>query len=142
MNSKNYQEDRKVKIPAAIHFLRLGYDYQSNHESQKNNSFNYDVNICKKRFEILKNINHKDFTTEEINSIISEISETINKNDNGKQFFDWLINPKHRVKLVDFDYIYNNNFAIIPELPFYNQDNSKSFRPDITILINGIHYHF
>ena len=45
-----------------------------------------------------------------------------------------------RIKLIDFENISNNDFAVVDELPFCITKGTEegSFRPDITILINGI----
>ena len=33
----------------------------------------------------------------------------------GKEFYNWLINPNDRVKLIDFEDINNNDFAVVDE---------------------------
>ena len=42
----------------------------------------------------------------------------IKNNDLGREFYNWLINPLDKVKLIDFDNIENNDFAVVDELPF------------------------
>ncbi len=46
----------------------------------------------------------------------------------------------YRVKLIDFDDITKNDFAVVDELPFSVEEGTEkgSFRPDINILINGM----
>ena len=60
----------------------------------------------------------------------------------GRAFYRWLINPHDKPILVDFEHIENNNFAVVDELTFGKEGSESekegSFRPDITILINGI----
>jgi len=60
----------------------------------------------------------------------------------GKAFYRWLTNPQDRVRLIDFDDLSKNNFAVVDELTFGKEgaesDKEGSFRPDITVLINGI----
>ena len=60
----------------------------------------------------------------------------------GKAFYRWLINPQDKAKLVDFEEPGNNDYAVVCELTFGKEgtENEKdgSFRPDITVLINGI----
>lgn len=44
------------------------------------------------------------------------------------------------MKLIDFDNVLNNDFAVVDELPFAIEKDTDdgSFRPDINILINGM----
>ena len=61
----------------------------------------------------------------------------LKNNDLGKEFYNWLIDPKDKVKLIDFEDISKNDFAIVDELPFSLIEGTEegSFRPDINILI-------
>lgn len=132
-----FNEDTRVKIPATIHFLRLGYDYQS----LKSSEIDFNTKIFKKRFKkSIEKINGKCFSEEEIEKIISKIDKVIKNNDLGREFYNWIINPLEKVKLIDFENIENNDFAIVDELSFniVEGTNEGSFRPDINILINGI----
>lgn len=132
-----FNEDTRVKIPATIQFLRLGYNYQSLKEAD----IDFNTKIFINRFKpALEKINNKAFTFDEIKSILTDINNVIRNNDLGKEFYYWLINPIEKVKLIDFDNIENNDFAVVDELPFNIQEDSQegSFRPDINILINGI----
>lgn len=129
-----FNEDTRVKIPATIQYLRLGYSYQS----LKNAEINPDTRIFVNRFKpALENINKKKFKDYEIEILLQEINSVIKNNDLGKEFYEWLINPLDKVKLIDFDDIYNNDFAVVNEL-FFGEQEKGSFRPDINILINGI----
>lgn len=134
-----FNEDTRVKIPATIQFLRLGYDYQS----LKDIDLHTETRIAVNRFKpAIEKINGRSFSDEEIQAIIADIFSVIKNNDLGKAFYKWLINPQDRVKLIDFDCIENNNFAVVDELTFGKEgtesEKEGSFRPDITVLINGI----
>lgn len=132
-----FNEDTRVKIPATIQFLRLGYDYQS----IKNVDVDFNTKIFINRFKTsLEKINKRKFSDDEITSILSDIDNVIKNNDLGKEFYNWLINPIDKVKLIDFDNIENNDFAVVDELPFSIEEGTEegSFRPDINILINGM----
>ena len=132
-----FNEDTRVKIPATIQFLRLGYDYQS----IKNVDVDFNTKIFRNRFKTsLEKINKRKFPDDEITSILSDIDNVIKNNDLGKEFYNWLINPIDKVKLIDFDNIENNDFAVVDELPFSIEEGTEegSFRPDISILINGM----
>ena len=132
-----FNEDTRVKIPATIQFLRLGYNYQSLRQAD----VDFNTKIFVNRFKpALEKINNRDFTYDEIKLILSEINSVIKNNDLGKEFYKWLINPTERVKLIDFDNIEDNDFAIVDELPYCVVEGTEegSFRPDCNILINGI----
>lgn len=132
-----FNEDTRVKIPATIQFLRLGYNYQSLREADIDFNTKIFINRFKPALEI---INGKKFTYDEIKAFLTDINNVIKNNDLGKEFYNWLINPLDKVKLIDFDTITNNDFAIVDELPFSVVEGSEegSFRPDINVLINGI----
>lgn len=134
-----FNEDTRVKIPATIQFLRLGYNYQSLREAD----LDFNTKIFINRFKpALEKINRRKFSYDEIKEILVEINNVIKNNDLGKEFYNWLINPLDKVKLIEFDeeHFMNNDFAVVDELPFSIIEGTEegSFRPDINILINGI----
>lgn len=129
-----FDENTRVKIPATVQFMRLGYNYQS----LKDIDIHSDTRIALNRFKpAIERINGRTFSDEEILSIASEIHATIKNNDMGQAFYKWLVDPHDKVKLIDFENIKNNDFAVVNEL-FFGPEEKGSFRPDITILINGI----
>ncbi len=132
-----FNEDMRVKIPATIQFLRLGYDYQSLREAD----IDFNTKIFINRFKpVLERINGREFSFDEIKEILFEINSVIKNNDLGKEFYNWMINPLERVKIFDAQNWKNNDFAVVDELPFSVIEGTEqgSFRPDINILINGI----
>ncbi len=134
-----FNEDTRVKIPATIHFLRLGYDYQSLADDSLRIEFN--TKIFVERFKAsIEKINGVSLSKEELNQLLIDIHKMLKNNDLGKEFYSWIINPQDRLKLIDFDNIEKNDFAVVDELPFTVIEGSEegSFRPDINILINGI----
>lgn len=129
-----FNEDTRVKIPAAIQFLRLGYEYQS----LKDMEIDSETKIAVNRFKpALEKLNGKTYTLEETAQVLSEINSVIKNNDLGKEFYHWLIHHGHRPKLIDFEHPENNDFAIVCEL-WFGEERTGSFRPDINILVNGI----
>jgi type I restriction enzyme R subunit len=132
-----FNEDTRVKIPATIQFLRLGYEYQSMREAD----IDFHTKIFINRFKpALERVNGRQFSYNEIKEILTDINHVIKNNDLGKEFYNWLVNPLERVKLIDFKDFTNNDFAVVDELPFSIVAGTEegSFRPDINILINGI----
>ena len=134
-----FNEDMRVKIPATIQFLRLGYEYQS----LKDIDLHTETRIAVNRFKpAIEKINGRAFSDTEITTLLSEIHSTIRNNDMGKAFYRWLINPQDKIKLVDFVNIESNDFAVVDELTFGKEgtegDREGSFRPDVNVLINGM----
>lgn len=134
-----FNEDTRVKIPATIQFLKLGYNYQSLKDDKLDLDFNTKIFI--NRFKpAIEKINNTKLSYDDIKQLLDEINNLIRNNDLGKEFYYRLINPQDKLKLIDFDNIENNDFAIVDELPFSITPESDvgSFRPDINILINGM----
>lgn len=133
----HFNEDTRVKFPATIQFLRLGYDYQS----LKGARIDFDTKIFIDRFKTsLEKINKREISNDELFNLLAEINTLIKNNDLGKEFYRRLLSSEHSIRLLDLDDYKNNNFAIVNELPFSIKEGTEegSFRPDINILINGI----
>lgn len=134
---RKFNEDTRVKIPATLHFMRLGYSYQS----LKDADVDFDTKILVNRFKpAIEKINRRDYSNSEIESLLQEIHELIRNNDLGRAFYKRLTDTTAETRLIDFDDIGRNDFAVADELPFTVKRDSEegSFRPDIVILINGM----
>ena len=67
---KHFNEDTRVKFPATIHFLRLGYNYQS----LKDATIDFDTKIFVNRFKpALEKINNRVIEKEELFQLIADI---------------------------------------------------------------------
>ncbi len=133
----HFNEDTRVKLPATIHFLRLGYNYQP----LKGSNIDFETKIFVDIFKSsLEKINNRNIEDSEIFKLLKEINLMLKNNDLGKEFYNRLISIEHNIKLLDLDNYFNNTFTVVDELPFSVKENSQegSFRPDINILINGI----
>jgi type I restriction enzyme, R subunit len=139
MNRKKFNEDTRVKLPALLHFKRIGYDYQTKKVKEgeidkRNNIF---ISIFKSSIE---RINDKEFSDSKIEELLKEIySLTNNSVDKGESFFDRLT-MGNAIKLIDLEHPENNDYRVVSELPFYG--DRINFRPDITVLVNGIPLSF
>ena len=134
-----FNEDIRVKIPATIQFLRLGYEYQS----LKDVDLHAETRIAVNRFKpSIERINGRTFDDEEIYTLLDKIHSIIKYNDMGKAFYRWLTDPADGVRLIDFEHIENNDFAVVTELTFGKEgtegEKEGSFRPDVNVLVNGI----
>lgn len=134
---KHFNEDTRVKFPATVQFLRLGYEYQS----LKDVKIDFNTKIFHDRFKAaLEKINGRSIDSGELFQLIADITRMIKNNDLGKEFYYRLLSSEYPIKLIDFENIENNDFAVVDELPFSIKESTEegSFRPDINILINGM----
>ena len=127
-----FNEDSRVKIPALLHLARLDYQYiprnQHSNRIEKNNIFPI---IFK---DGIKNIN-PNISDDEVNKLLEEISVSLEFDDLGRDFYQRLTSSSG-IKLIDFENFEKNLFHFTTELVY--KSGEEEFRPDITILINGI----
>ena len=126
-----YNEDTRVKIPSILHLTRLGYNYLS----LKNSSWDIDTNIFTDIFKASIEKINKSINDLDSNKVFEEVSLLLDYEDLGKAFYQRII-EKSGIKLIDFENFENNSFHIVTELTYKNSD--EEFRPDITLLINGM----
>ena len=130
-NKMIFNENSRVKIPALLHLLRLGYQYIP----QRLQLRREDTNIFESIFlESLSKINPNS-TQEELSRVLDEISFELDYEDLGRKFYERLT-ATSGIKLIDYSNFNNNSFHVTTELTCKNGD--EEFRPDITILINGM----
>lgn len=125
-----FNENTRVKIPAILHIIRHGYTYlplSSKKWDTKTNIFS-DIFL-----EQICNINQ--ITLDEGLKIYDEILLKLDNEDLGKAFYE-MLTARSGVRLIDFDNISNNSFHVVTELTYKNGD--EEFRPDITLLVNGM----
>lgn len=126
-----FNENSRVKIPAILHLMRLGYTYIPLNKQNRRE----DTNIFEDIFiESLQRIN-PDVLKDELFRELDEISLELDYEDLGRKFHQRLT-ATSGIKLIDFKNFKNNSFHVTTELTYKNGD--EEFRPDITLLINGI----
>lgn len=125
-----FNENTRVKIPAILHLCRLGYKYISLKGAKWDLETNIFVDIFK---DSIKKIN-ADVDDEDIKRLYDKISLSLDNEDLGKQFYEMML--LNSIKIIDFDNFNNNSFHVVTELTCKNGDDE--FRPDITLLINGM----
>jgi type I restriction enzyme, R subunit len=125
-----FNEDTRVKIPAILHLCRLGYKYVS----LKNSKWDIETNIFTDIFkESIEKIN-PGVEPDEIKRQFDKITLALDNEDLGREFYNMLIT--NDVKLIDFQNFENNSFNVVTELTCKNGE--EEFRPDLTLLINGM----
>jgi len=126
-----FNEDSRVKIPAILHLARLGYSYILRNKQQRIEETNIFPDIFK---ESIARIN-PNAAKEDIDRQLDEITLKLDYEDLGSDFYR-AITATSGIKLIDFSNFNNNSFHVTTELTCKNGEDE--FRPDITILINGM----
>ena len=72
---------------------------------------------------------------DDIDRLLQDVFLLLDNEDLGKAFYEKLISNSG-TKLIDFNDFDNNTFNVITELTYKNGE--EEFRPDITLLINGM----
>ncbi|RYY90234.1 MAG: type I restriction endonuclease subunit R [Chitinophagaceae bacterium] len=127
-----FNEDSRVKLPALLHLARLGYTYIPRKEHDKRLE---ETNIFPEIFsQSLTRIN-PDAHPAEIERLLQEIVLKLDYDDLGRDFYK-LLTASSGIRLIDFSDFSNNSFHVTTELTCKKEDDE--FRPDITILVNGM----
>lgn len=127
----SFNENTRVKIPAILHLCRLGYSYLSLTNSKRHDETNIFTDIF---HESVKRIN-SDIPDIDTKRVLEDISLMLDNDDLGKSFYQ-LLTANSGIKLIDYKDFNNNIFHVVTELTYKNGDDE--FRPDITLLINGM----
>lgn len=126
----NHNEDSRVKIPAILHLARLGYTYLSLKQAKRDTDTNIFTDIF---LESVARLNPH-LLSDDIQRHYEKLSLVLDNEDLGKEFYNMLFTSE--VKIIDFDNLHNNSFHVVTELPCINGEDE--FRPDITLLVNGM----
>jgi type I restriction enzyme R subunit len=126
-----FNEDTRVKIPALLHLTRLGYDYLS----LKDSDWDTRSNIFSDVFTAAITRLNPETPGADVQRTLDDIHLDLQNDDLGKAFFKRLT-ARTGLRLFDFENPDNNSFHVVTELPFINGEDE--FRPDITLLINGM----
>ncbi|GAA8890654.1 type I restriction endonuclease subunit R [Helicobacter pylori] len=121
-----HNEITRVQIPALMHLAELGYNFIS----QKNKpNLDTATNILIDSFiQAFNQLNPN--PTKNAQETLAEIKKRLNYDDLGKSFYEYLLKSEYQI--IDFYNPNNNLYEMMTELPY------KSFRPDITLFINGL----
>lgn len=126
-----FSEDTRVKIPALTHLTRIGYTYRSLRQLNLDAETNIDTTTFAKK---LREFN-EGITDVEIDLFLGKIRMMLNNDDLGREFYEKILSNK-TYTVIDYDNAQNNVWECVTELPCEN--GGDSFRPDITLLINGL----
>ena len=126
-----FNEDSRVKIPAILHLTRLGYTYLSLKGLKWDESSNIVPSIFRKSVSAL----NPSATPVEIETALGQLNLLLDNEDLGKQFYE-KITETSGLKIIDFENFNRNSFHVVTE--FTCKKDDEEFRPDITLLINGL----
>lgn len=126
-----FSEDSRVKIPCILHLIRLGYRYLS----LKNASWDEETNIFPELFRSAIARINPGVENGDISRLLTDVNLLLDNEDLGKAFYEKLT-ERSGIRLIDFANFDNNSFHVVTELTCKNGDDE--FRPDITLLINGM----
>jgi type I restriction enzyme R subunit len=126
-----FNENTRVKIPAILHLCKLGYEYVSLSTAKYDIGTNIFTDIFKNSIERINSEMDEDMVTR----LLEDVSLVLDNEDLGEAFYN-MLTATSGTKLIDFNDFNNNSFHVVTELTYKNGDDE--FRPDITLLINGM----
>lgn len=126
-----FNEDSRVKIPAILHLTRLGYTYLSLKGLKWDESSNIVPSIFRKSVSAL----NPSAMPVEVENALGQLNLLLDNEDLGKQFYE-KITETSGLKIIDFEDFNRNSFHVVTE--FTCKKDDEEFRPDITLLINGL----
>ena len=130
-----HNENSRVKIPALVHLTRLGYEYLS--LKQDNGKICTDTNIFKSLFwDGVNRINRCSLPEKDIDRLLDELAIKLSNDDLGRAFYKILLDGINGLRIIDLEDVSRNTYHVVTELTCRNGDDE--FRPDITLLINGL----
>lgn len=129
---KNFTENTRVQVPAALQLCKLGYTYLDDITS-----YNPQANILADIFiRSVKRLN-PELTDLECGQLLDKIIGILNNNDLGKEFYT-MLSSNSGIKLIDFADSSKNEWHVTTEFTCENVESGDNFRPDITCFINGL----
>ena len=130
-----HNENSRVIIPALVHLTRLEYKYIK----QKDCSGAYcpKTNIFKGILrDSINRLNGTALTEADVDSLVEELAIKLNTDDLGRAFYKILLSGFNGLRLIDLEDESRNSYHVVTELTYQNGEDE--FRPDITLLVNGL----
>ncbi len=127
----SFNENTRVKIPAILHLCRLGYTYLSLSKVTRDEETNIFTDIFAESITRLND----GMEADDVKRLLENVSLTLDNEDLGEAFYK-MLTATSGTRLIDFKNFNNNAFHVVTELTYKNGE--EEFRPDITLLINGM----
>ncbi|MDD4959059.1 MAG: type I restriction endonuclease, partial [Gallionella sp.] len=126
-----FNEDSRVKIPCILHLVRLGYTYLP----LKGATWDEENNIFPDLFRTAIARINPELDAADIARLLTDVKLALQNEDLGRAFYE-MLTARSGKRLIDFENFDRNSFHVVTELTCKNGDDE--FRPDITLLINGL----
>ena len=118
-----------------MHLTRLKYDYLS--LKRYNGGICSETNIFKSLFWAgINRINGCNLSEQEVDRLLEELTIKLSNDDLGRAFYKILLDGINGLRIIDLEDDSLNTYHIVTELTYRNGEDE--FRPDITLLINGL----
>lgn len=131
--SRVRREDARVKAPALLHLVRMGYRYLPREEIQR------DPETCilpSALRDAVARINGAELAEESFARLMADLRTLLAMEDLGQGFYTVLRDGWNGLRLLDFARPERNCFQVGTEIPCAR--GRKRFRPDITVFVNGL----
>lgn len=129
---KNFTENTRVQVPAALHLCKLGYTYLYN-ISKYDDKTNILTDIFLSSVQRL----NPELSKLECQQLLDKIISITKNDDLGKEFYG-MLSSNQGIKLIDYDDPNNNEWHTTTEFTCEDNETDENFRPDITCFINGL----
>ena len=118
-----------------MHLTRLKYDYLS--LKQYNGGICSETNIFRSLFWAgINRINGCNLSEQEVDRPLEELTIKLSNDDLGRAFYKILLDGINGLRIIDLEDESRNTYHTVTELTYRNGEDE--FRPDITLLINGL----
>ncbi len=118
-----------------MHLTRLEYGYLS--LKQYNGGICSETNIFKSLFWAgINRINGCNLLEQDIDRLLEELTIKLSNDDLGRAFYKILLDGINGLRIIDLEDESRNTYHTVTELTYRNSEDE--FRPDITLLINGL----
>lgn len=118
-----------------MHLTRLKYDYLS--LKQYNGGICSETNIFRSLFWAgINRINGCNLLEQDIDRLLEELTIKLSNDDLGRAFYKILLDGINGLHIIDLEDDSRNTYHAVTELTYRNGEDE--FRPDITLLINGL----
>lgn len=118
-----------------MHLTRLKYDYLS--LKQYNGGICSETNIFRSLFWAgINRINGCNLLEQDIDRLLEELTIKLSNDDLGRAFYKILLDGINGLRIIDLEDESRNTYHTVTELTYRNSEDE--FRPDITLLINGL----
>ena len=131
-----FSENSRVQVPAAIHLMKLGYQYLADIDEQE---YDHDTNILTDVFvRSYMRINESQNVTEQDARLkCADLIKSCRYEDLGRDFYT-KITSVSSLRCIDFEHPENNEWHCTTEFTCRNDQTLDEFRPDITVFVNGL----